>query len=166
MVGDAATARRDAAEAVALLEGIGDSWATVHAQGILGGVAEAEGRFDDAAAAFDEAAEAAVRMGFPGQAALHRASFARALAEAGDPRAAAAYDVAQREAATVADGRLGATVRFHRAQLRLQAEDVDGARALLEENDRWYASAGGGDLADLNRETLASLRAPAGHGPP
>ena len=101
------------------------------------------------------------RLGFPGQAALHRASFARALAEAGDPSAAAAYDVAQREAAAVADGRLGATVRFHRARLRLLADDVDAARALLEENDRWYAAAGGGDLADLNRETLASLRAPA-----
>ena len=31
--------------------------------------------------------------------------------------------------------------------------------ALLEENDQWYARAGGGELALLNRATLASVQA-------
>jgi hypothetical protein len=158
MVGDAASARRDATEAAGALGELHDSWAMVHAQGILGGVAEAEGRYADAARAFEEAADAAVRMGFVGQAALHRASFARALAHADDPRAAAAYRLAQEEAAEVADGRLGATVRLHRARLARGDGDDDGARSLLEENERWYDSAGAGDLALLNATLLASLR--------
>ena len=40
--------RRDAAEAMQLLTPIGDSWALVHAGALLGGIAQAEHRFDDA----------------------------------------------------------------------------------------------------------------------
>ncbi|MGV8848314.1 MAG: BTAD domain-containing putative transcriptional regulator [Propionibacteriaceae bacterium] len=158
MLGDAASARSNATEAVAIVGTIGDLWALVHARGMIGGVAEAEGRFDDAARAFDEAADAAAGMGFVGQSALHRASFARALARAGDPMARAAYERAQREAAAVADGRLGATIRLHRARLARGAGDEMGARALLEDNVQWYVSAGGGDLALLNGATLAAVR--------
>ncbi len=158
MVGDAASARRDADEAVTLLVGTGDSWVMVHAQGILGGVAEAEGRHEDAADAFQSAADAAARLGFLGQAALHRASYARALTRSGNPGAVQAYELAQSEAAAVADGRLGASVRLYRAQQARLAGDEALARALLEENERWYDAAGGGDLALLNRVLLASVR--------
>lgn len=158
MVGDAAGARRAAAEAVGLIRPIGDAWAEVHAQGILAGLAQAEGRYADAAVAFEGAADAAVRMGFLGQAALHRVSFARVLARTSDPRGRAAFEQAAAEAAAVADGRLGASIRFHRAQLLRLEGDVDGARDLLEENVRWYDAAGGGDHALVSRIELASLQ--------
>jgi len=157
MVGDAPAARSAAMEAVALLEPIDDAWGKVHAQGILGGLAQAEERYADAAVGFEGAAEAAVRLGFLGQAALHRVSLARVLARTGDSRARAAFEQAAAEAAAVADGRLGASVRFHRAQLlRLEGAD-DRARALLEENLRWYAGAGGGDHERASRIELASV---------
>ena len=48
MLGDTATAALDGAEALGILTTIGDSWGLVHAQAILGGIAQAEHRFDDA----------------------------------------------------------------------------------------------------------------------
>jgi hypothetical protein len=144
-------------EAVELLEPIGDAWGQVHAQGILGGLAQAEGRYADAAACFEGAADAAVRLGFLGQAALHRVSLARVLARTADPRGRVTFELAAAEAAAVADGRLGASIRFHRAQLLRLEGAVDQARALLEENVHWYAGAGGGDHALVSRIELASL---------
>ena len=158
MVGDAPAARGSATEAVDLITPLGDSWAAVHAQGILGGLAQAETRYADAADAFEGAADAAVRLGFLGQAALHRVSLARVLARTGDRRARAAFEQAAAEAAAVADGRLGAAIRFHRAQLLRLEGAVDDARTLLEENVRWYAGAGGGDHDRASRIELASVR--------
>ena len=157
MVGDAAAARSAATEAVGLLGPGGDAWAQTHAQGILGGLAQAEGRYADAAVAFEGAADAAVRLGFQGQAALHRVSLARVLARTGDPRARAAFEQAAAEAAAVADGRLGAAVRFHRAQLLRLEGATDDARDLLVENVRWYAESGGGDHERASRIELASV---------
>jgi predicted ATPase/DNA-binding SARP family transcriptional activator len=158
MVGDVVAARAAATEAVAVITRLGDSWAMVHAQGILGGVAQAEGRYADAAVAFDGAAEAAVRMGFLGQAALHRVSYARVLARVDDPGARAAYEQAAAEAAAVADGRLGASIRLHLAQVIRAEGEVDRALALLEENVEWYAGAGGGDHDLVSRIELAAAR--------
>ena len=157
MVGAAPAARAVAMEAVDLLGPLGDAWGQVHAQGILGGLAQAEARYRDAAEGFEGAAEAAVRLGFLGQAALHRVSLARVLARSGDPGAAAAFEQAAAEAAAVADGRLGASIRFHRAQQRRFEGAEDEARALLEENVRWYAASGGGDHERASRVELASL---------
>ncbi|WP_395658419.1 BTAD domain-containing putative transcriptional regulator [Nocardioides sp.] len=157
MMGDAPAARAAATEAVDLLGPSGDAWAQVHAQGILGGLAQAEGRYADAAVGFEGAADAAVRLGFQGQAALHRVSLARVLARTGDPRARATFEQAATEAAAVADGRLGASVRFHRAQLLRLEGSVDDARVLLEENVGWYADSGGGDHERASRIELASV---------
>ena len=49
----------------------------VHAEAMLGGIAQAEHRFDDAAAALERAAEHSERLGFVGQAALHRTTLGR-----------------------------------------------------------------------------------------
>ena len=57
MLGDTDTAKRDATEAVGILKPIGDSWGLVHAEAMLGGVAQAEHRFDEAARALSRAAE-------------------------------------------------------------------------------------------------------------
>ena len=54
-----------------LLTPIGDSWGLVHAEAMLGAIAQAEHRFDDAATSLSSAAAASERLGFLGQAALH-----------------------------------------------------------------------------------------------
>ena len=157
MLGDTATAQRDAGEAVGILTPLGDSWALVHAHAMLGGIAQAEHRFDDAARALERAAEQSAAMGFLGQAALHRATLARIQHRAGDPRAAASYARAIDEAVANGDGRLAATARLNLARLRRLADDQAGAIALLAENERWYATAGGGDFALLSHSLLAAV---------
>ena len=84
MLGDTGTATRDATEAVDILTPIGDAWGLVHGQAMLGAVAQAEHRFDDAAAALERAAEQSATMGFLGQAALHRATLGRVQQRMGD----------------------------------------------------------------------------------
>ena len=85
MLGDTTTATRDATEAVGILTPIGDSWGMVHAEAMLGGIAQAEHRFGDAARALERAADESATMGFLGQAALHRATLARVQQRLGDP---------------------------------------------------------------------------------
>jgi tetratricopeptide (TPR) repeat protein len=136
---------------------IGDSWAVVHAQALLGGIAQAEGRFQEAAQALEHAADESVTLGFLGQAALHRASLARAQQRAGDARAAGSYRRAISEAIAGGDGRLAATARLNMARLQRAAGDTEQAAGLLRENQRWYASAGGGDFALLTDTILAAV---------
>ena len=93
---------------------------------MLGGIAQAEHRFDDAARALERAAEESATMGFLGQAALHRATLARVQQRAGDPRAAASYARAIDEAVANGDGRLAATARLNLARLRRNAGDTKG----------------------------------------
>jgi predicted ATPase/DNA-binding SARP family transcriptional activator len=156
MLGDTATASRDATEAVDILTPLGDSWGLVHAQAMLGGIAQAEHRLDDAATALERAAEESATMGFLGQAALHRATLARVQQRVANPRAAASYQRAIDEAVASGDGRLAATARLNLARLRRSTADSGSALALLEENERWYASAGGGDFALLTHCILAA----------
>jgi hypothetical protein len=130
----------------------------VHAQALLAGIAQAEGRFDDAAAALERAADESATSGFLGQAALHRSSLGRAQQRAADSRAEASYRRAIDEAVAGGDGRLAATARLHLAGLLRASGSADHAAALLVENQRWYASAGGGDLALLNDGLLAAVR--------
>ena len=157
MLGDTTSATRDATESVAILNICGDSWGVVHAQGLLGGIAQAEGRLDDAAKALERAADESATLGFPGQAALHRSSLGRVQQRAADPRAGTSYRRAITEAGAGGDGRLAATARLHLARLQRAAGDADGAAALLQENQHWYAAAGGGDLALLNDGLLAAV---------
>ena len=157
MLGDTRSATRNAAEAADTLSTIGDSWGLVHAQALLGGIAQAEGRFTDAAAALERAADESVTLGFLGQAALHRSSLGRAQQRAADPRAATTYRRAIAEALTGGDGRLAATARLHLARLQRVNGDADEAVELLQENQRWYAAAGGGDFALLHDGLLAAV---------
>ena len=162
MVGDIGTASREATEALAILEPIGDAWGLVHAQAMLGAVAQAEHRFADAARTLERAADTSVTLGFLGQAALHRATLARVQQRAGDPRAAASYEQALEAARVSGDGRLAATARLNLGRLRRSTGDTAAAVALWVENDRWYAAAGGGDQALLNRCLLAAARGDRG----
>ena len=159
MAGDVASAARDAAAAVALIGATGDAWGLIHGHAILGGVAQGQGRLAEAAAAFQAAAEAAQRLGFAGQAALHRASLARCLARAGDPGAEGAFERALTDATAVADGRLQASVRLQLARLLRSRGDTERAATLVEQNAYWYARSGGGDLMLLNRVEGAAIAA-------
>jgi tetratricopeptide (TPR) repeat protein len=157
MLGDTPAAARDATEAMQLLTPIGDSWALVHAGALLGGIAQAEHRFEDAVDALTRAAQESERLGFPGQAALHLASLARAQQRAGNTdEAAGSFDRAIAAATVGGDGRLASTARLNLAKLRRAGGDDPGARRLLEENARWYDAAGGGEGALLNRCLLSA----------
>ncbi|MGZ5403886.1 MAG: ATP-binding protein [Nocardioides sp.] len=158
MIGNTAAATRDATEAVGLLRPIGDSWGMVHAEAMLGGIAQAEHRYDDAVRALARAADESATMGFLGQAALHRASLARVQQRLGDPAAVASFAQAIRDALSVGDGRLAATARLNLARCRRAIGHGAEAVALLEENQRWYGSAGGGDFALLTDCVLAAER--------
>ena len=157
MLGDTAGATGAADEAVRLLAPIGDSWAMVHAEAMLGAIAQAEHRFGDAARSLTTAAAESERLGFLGQAALHLTTLGRVQQRAGEAAAATeTLDRAIAAATTGGDHRIIATARVHLARLRLAAGDEDAARALLEQNDRWYgATGGGGEGALLTRCLLA-----------
>ncbi len=158
MTGDTATATRDGTQAVGILASMGDSWGIVHGEAMLGGVAQAEHRFDDAARALERAADESAAMGFLGQAALHRATLARVQQRLGDAGAVASFERAIGDAAAVGDGRLAATARLNLARFLRSAGDGPAAASLLEENERWYHSAGGGDFALLTRCILNAER--------
>ncbi|GAA4769395.1 BTAD domain-containing putative transcriptional regulator [Actinomycetospora chibensis] len=160
MLGDTRTAGRSAADAVALLEPLGDPWGLVHARGMLGAIAQAEGRFDAAATELAGAAAESERLGFRGQAALHLSRLGRVEQQRGDRAAAVAtLDRALAAARRSGDPRIAATIRTTLARvLRTSGDDVV-ALALIEQNDRWYRDAGGGDGALLTRCLLAALAA-------
>ncbi len=158
MLGNTAAATRDGTEAVGVLAPIGDSWGMAHAEAMLGGIAQAEHRYDEAARALARAADESATMGFLGQAALHLASLARVQQRLGDPAAVASYEEAIRDATSVGDGRLTATARLNLARLLRGAGKGSEAVALLEANQRWYQSAGGGDFALLTDCVLAAER--------
>ena len=136
MMGDVGTAARDAGEAVDILTPIHDSWGLVHAQAMLGGIAQAEHRFSDAANALEQAADQSAAMGFIGQAALHRATLGRVQQRAGDPLAASTYRRAIAGRIACGDGRLAATARLNLARLHRVGGDRQSTVALLEENER------------------------------
>ncbi|GIF46394.1 putative ATPase [Asanoa ferruginea] len=160
MLGDTDRATAAANEALDLLAPIGDSWGQVHGEAMLGAIAQAEHRFDDAARSLSRAAAASERLGFLGQAALHLTTLGRVQQRAGDDAAAVdTLDRAIAAANTSGDPRVAATARVHQARLRRAAGDHDSARSLLEQNDRWYRASGGGEGALLTRCLLAALAA-------
>jgi predicted ATPase/DNA-binding SARP family transcriptional activator len=163
MLGDTAGATAGAGEAVRLLTPIGDAWGMVHAEAMLGAVANAEHRFADAAAALTRAASLSEALGFVGQAALHLTTLGRVQQRSGTPEVAVeTLHRAIRAATNVGDLRIAATARIHLARALRAAGDPAAARTLLEENDRWYRASGGGDGALLTRCLLATLAAEPG----
>jgi predicted ATPase/DNA-binding SARP family transcriptional activator len=157
MQGDTSTAAREAAGAAEILTPIDDAWGLVHAQGLLAGVAQAEGRLEDAVHSLREAAEKSRLLGFPGQAALHLANLGDVERHLGnDRRAARTLRRAIGLALAGGDGRLAATARLRLAQLLRAEGDAVAAIDLLERNVEWYAHAGGGDGALLSRCLLAA----------
>jgi tetratricopeptide (TPR) repeat protein len=168
MHGDTVLAAEDANEAIQLLTPLEDSWGLVHAEAMLGAIAQAEHRFPDAAEHLTRAATTSELLGFVGQAALHLASLGRVQQRSGDPHAAIlTLNRAILAATNSGDLRLAATARLHLARLMRTTGEVDAARSLLEQNDRWYRAAGGGEGALLTRCLLAAVNAQTagGEGP-
>ncbi|MFL6271847.1 MAG: ATP-binding protein [Actinomycetes bacterium] len=160
MLGDTGSATRAATEAVRLLTPIGDAWGMVHAEAMLGAIANAEHRFGDAADALTRAAALSERLGFAGQAALHLTTLGRVQQRSGaQGQARDTLARAIQAAATAGDLRIAATARIHLARALRGAGDQATARTLLEANDRWYRASGGGDGALLTRCVLAALGA-------
>ncbi|GAB2469380.1 BTAD domain-containing putative transcriptional regulator [Xylanimonas ulmi] len=156
-LGDTAAAARHSAEAIDLLTPIGDSWGLVHAKAVVGGVAQAEHRFEDAIQALSGAAQESTALGLLGQAALHRASLARAQQRAGRPAdAAASFRQALAAATASGDGRMASTARLNLARLLRSTGNGPAGVSLLRQNVEWYASAGGGDGDLLSRCVLAA----------
>ena len=86
-LGDVATGSAPCVEAIGILEPLGDAWALQHAEAALGRVAQAMGRFGEAAVHHGRAAASAERLGFPGAAAMHLMHLAKAQLAADDPAA-------------------------------------------------------------------------------
>lgn len=161
-LGDAAAAQSTCADAILALEPVGDTWALLHAEGLLGQIARAERRFADAARHHARAAESAAALGFGGAAALHLANLGRAQHDSGDPAAAGTLRAAVAGAEQEGDLRLLAETRVALAEVLLSAGDRVAARDLLVAADRWYTESGGGDGAALAAHLLATVRAADG----
>ncbi|MGV1007169.1 MAG: AfsR/SARP family transcriptional regulator [Dermatophilaceae bacterium] len=162
VLGDTATARTACDEAVRLLEPIGDQWALNHAEGMLGGLAQAEHRYGDAVEHLRRAADATHRLGFAAAEAHHLANLGRALEQGGDRAAAAAalwQAIAAAEHAT--DLRTAALARVRLARVLRADGDREMARALVSAARAWYAAAGGGDATVLAQYLTAALAADA-----
>jgi predicted ATPase/DNA-binding SARP family transcriptional activator len=157
MLGEIATAAAAADEAVRLLTPIGDSWGLVHAEAILGGIAQAAHRFDDASRYLENAAAASERLGFLGQAAYHLTRLGRVRHQAGQLQGASeTLTLAIQAAIRGSDPRMAATARINLARVMRATGQHDAAQALLHQCDDWYRTAGGGDGALLTRALLAA----------
>ena len=161
MLGDTAAAALSAGEALDLLTPIGDSWGIVHGHGMLGAIAQAEHRFDDAASALVRAAAESERNGFLGQAALHLTRLGRVEQQRGNPEAAIeTLNRATTAARRSGDLRMAATAHLTLARIHRNSGNDAAACLLLEETSRWYRTAGG-DGALLAEALLAAVSSDA-----
>jgi predicted ATPase/DNA-binding SARP family transcriptional activator len=161
-LGDTAAGRTACEEAIGILRPIGDSWGLLHAEGALGRIAHAEGRFTDAARHHGDAAESAGRLGFGGAAALHRVQLGRAQHHGGDPAAADTLQRAVAGAQLAGDRRLLAMAQVAQADVLRHAGDRPAARSLLDAAHRWYDESGAGEGAALAACLRATMRAEDG----
>ena len=163
MLGDTAHAGQDADEAIHLLDPLEDSWGLVHAEAMLGAIAQAEHRFGDAAELLPGGRRVADARVSRGQAALHRASLAR-VQRARRPAAGASDDQALEVAAPAATAGWPPHRPAQAGPATVVSADGDeAARGLRVENERWFGAAGGGDLALL---TAACWPPPGARRPP
>jgi predicted ATPase/DNA-binding SARP family transcriptional activator len=153
-------ARTACDEALRLLVPIGDGWALSHAEALLGGLAQAEHRFADAAAHLARAADAARTLGFVAAEGHHLTNLGWAYRQIGDHRAAiAALERAVDAGHAAGDLRTVAMAQVRLGRVRRTLGDRPSARAHAESARRWYAAAGGGDGAGMAEHLLAALDA-------
>ena len=163
MLGDAEGATRQATEAMDALAPIGDSWGLVHAQAMLGGIAQAEHRLDDAAGALAERWTSRNGSASPDR---RRSTSPPSAASSSGPRRGTRPSPPSTGPSPprwpAETARLAATTRVNLARLHRARGDHAAALALLEQNQHWYRAAGGGDGALLNRCLLGAEKADPG----
>lgn len=166
-LGDASLARTACGQAQEVVEHLGDDWGRDHLESVLGALAQAEHRFGDAithlTAAATAAATAAGRLGFPATEAYHLSHLGRVLHQAGDDKAA--ITTLQRSieiGETTGDLRVAALAAVRLGRVLRGTGDRIAARAALDDADRWYQGAGGGDGALLAACLLAAMDAEDG----
>ena len=149
--------------ALTLIEPLGDAWGRIHAEAMLGRLAQAERRFDDAVGHLGRAAEAASQLGFGAAEAHHLTNLGHAQYELGTPRAAiVTLERALEVARAAGDLRSASLARIHLARAHRTVGETAAARALAEAARAWYAAAGGGDGAELAEVLIAELDAETG----
>jgi predicted ATPase/DNA-binding SARP family transcriptional activator len=158
MLGDISGADAAARTALELWQPIGDSWGlVVHGEAMLGAIAQADHRFDDAAEHLANAAESSRRLGFLGQQAYHLTRLGRVQQQAGNDELAVKTLFRAIEAASDdGDLRMAATARINLARVLRGTDRNQDAVTLLEQANAWYQNAGAGDGALLSRVLLAA----------
>jgi predicted ATPase/DNA-binding SARP family transcriptional activator len=162
-LGDVVAGRQACVEAVRQLEPTGDAWALSHAEGLLGGLAQAEHRFADAVTHLSRAADAAGALGFAAASALHLTNLGRAQHQQGDIAAAkTTLTRAADDAYTAGDLRIVALARVRLARILRAEGDLGEAESQVRTALHWYATAGGGDGERLAAHLSAALAADRG----
>jgi tetratricopeptide (TPR) repeat protein len=144
--------------ALQLIEPLGDNWGRIHAEAMLGELAQAEHRFREATAHLGRAARAAHELGFEAAEAHHLTNLGRAQQQLGDPAAAAAtLDHAIEVATATADLRTAALARVRLARVLRATGGHERARVEVDAARRWYAVAGAGEGQPLADYLAAAL---------
>ena len=110
----------------------------VHAEAMLGGIAQAEHRFDDAGRASPARPTSPRRRASPARRRCTAPASAGCSRRAATRRPERSYARAIDEAVAGGDGRLAATARLHLARLLRAGGDDEAALGLLEQNARWF----------------------------
>ena len=158
--GDVASVRVACEETLPLLPAIGDDWLTSHVEAILGQLAQAEQRLQEAAEHFRRAAHAAHRVGASAAEGFHLANLGRVLQLAGDHQAAiSTLEQGIEIIRPVGLMRSLALSRVHLGRLQREVGDIEAARAAIEAADDWFRASGGGDEAAVAQCLLAAMDA-------
>jgi predicted ATPase/DNA-binding SARP family transcriptional activator len=157
-VGQTERAAEACRQALRLLEPIGDRWGTIHADAMLGALAQVEQRYVAAITHLHDAATAAHELGFVAAEAHHLANLGHAQQQAGDASSAVAtYEAAIAVARSCGDGRTAALAEARLASVCRSVGQTTRAQTLAEAAQRWYRAAGGGEGLALADEVLAAL---------
>jgi len=137
----------------------------VHTDAMLGAVAQAEHRFDEACVYLARATTTAQREGFAGSEAYHRANLGRAQQQNGDLDAAAhtLYQAIETARAT-GDLRIASLARLRLGRVLRAQGDLDAALAYGRAAQDWYHASGGGDHTRLADCLVAAMDRDAADG--
>ena len=149
-LGDAVAASAACSKADQLLRALGDDWILGHLDALLGYIAQAEQRFDDAAIHLRRAAAAAERLGYASTEASHLDTLGRVLEQAGViDDAIATLERVVEIGRTTRQMRLLALGRVHLGRVLRAHGNRDTALLAVRAADHWFQSSGGGDGAAL-----------------
>ena len=156
--GEMARGKAACDEALRLIVPIGDNWGRIHAEAMLGGLAQAQHQFAEAIAHLEQAAESAHQLGFRAAEAHHLTNLGWAEHQLGDPeRATATLERAIDVGRATGDLRTAALAQVRLGRVLRALGQSAAARTTVEAARNWYALAGGGDGALMAESVLASI---------